>query len=226
MKRIYYKFRGSVVENSGQDAASKIRGKKQLRRLEVVMDVLYAIMIWRAFQLLPRPTKADWSLEGMKAFLSANGLGYVLVVVFILIVIIYWIQNNVLFDNLERTDGKHTALSIAQLFSLLLFLYAIKLGVDVGASAASRVVESSTAFLVGFFSAAAWGYAIKDRRLLAPEVTQQYADTLRKRYYAEPVTAALTIPFAFVGPIAWEISWFLYPFLVKLFKRPPRENVT
>lgn len=214
------------MASSGKDSATGIREARQLRRLEVVMDVVYAIMLWRAFQLLPRPTKADWSLEGMKAFMSANGLGYILVLVFVLLVIIYWIQNNVLFDNLSHTDGKHTALSIAQLFSLLLFLYAIKLGMDVGAGAATRAIESITALLVGLTSAAAWRYAIKNRRLLAPEVTQEYAEKLRKRYYAEPVTAVLTVPFAFVGPIAWELSWFLYPFMVKLFKRAARAKTT
>jgi hypothetical protein len=103
---------------------------------------------------------ADWSLEGMKAFMSANALGYILVLVFVLLVIIYWIQNNVLFNNLDNKDGKHTALSIAQLFSLLLFLYAIKLGMDVGAGAATRAIESITALLVGLTSAAAWGFVV------------------------------------------------------------------
>ena len=211
-----------MMDNGRKDSASQVREAKQLMRLQVVMDVVYAIMLWRAFQLLPRPTKADWSLEGMKAFMSANALGYILILVFVLLVIIYWIQNNVLFGNLDHTDGKHTALSIAQLFSLLLFLYAIKLGMDVGAGAATRAIESITALLVGLTSAAAWGYAIKNRRLLAPEVTQEHAEKLRKRYYAEPVTAFITIPFAFVGPIVWELSWFLYPFMVKLFKRSAR----
>ena len=118
-----------------------------------------------------------------------------------------------------RTDGRHTVLSILQIFSLLLFLYAIKLGIEVGAGAATRAIESITAALVGFVSAAGWRYAIRNRRLLAPEVTDQQAQQLRKRFYAEPVTAAITIPFAFVGPILWEISWFLYPLMVKIFKR-------
>jgi uncharacterized membrane protein len=213
-----------MMDNSRKDTAQLIREEKQLRRLEVVMDVVFALMIWRAFQLLPRPTKGDWTLEGMKAFMSVNALGYVLILVFLLIIIIYWIQNNVLFDNLDHTDGKHTALSILQIFSLLLFLYGIKLGMDVGAGVATRAIESITALLVGLTSAAAWRYAIKDRRLLAPEVTQQHAEKLRKRYYAEPVTAAITIPFAFVGPIIWELSWFLYPFMIKLFKRPHRDK--
>ena len=56
-----------MMDNGKKDTATQVREAKQLRRLEVVMDVVYAILIWRAFQLLPRPTKADWSLEGMKA---------------------------------------------------------------------------------------------------------------------------------------------------------------
>lgn len=151
-------------------------------------------------------------------------MGYVLVLVGLIIIIIYWIQNNTLFDNLERTDGRHTTLSILQIFSLLLFLYAIKLGMEVGTGTATRAIESITAFLVGFVSALRWGYAIKNRRLLSPDVTDQEASRLKKRFYAEPVTAAMTIPFAFVGPIIWEISWFLYPILVKFFKRPGRKK--
>jgi hypothetical protein len=210
------------MDNTQKDAASRVRAAKQLRRLEMVMDVVYALMIWEAFTLISIPTKADWSLAGMKAFMSAHGLGFLVVVVFVLIIIIYWNQNNVLFDNLDHTDGKHTVLSIAQIFSLLLFLYAINLGMDVGPGAVTRVLESLTAFMVGFFSAAAWGYSIKNRRLLAPDVTQGYAAQLKKRYYAEPVSAALTLPFAFIGPIVWELSWFLYPFMVWLFKRAAR----
>jgi len=58
---------------SEKDEASRIREKRQLRRLEVVMDVVYAILIWRAFQLLPRPVKSDRSLEGMKVLCPRIG---------------------------------------------------------------------------------------------------------------------------------------------------------
>lgn len=213
-----------MKDDCNENKAKTRREAKQLRRLEVLMDVVFALMIWRLFQIMPRPSKSDWNPEAIKVFLSANVMGYVLVLVSLIIVIIYWIQNNTLFDNLERTDGRHTTLSILQLFCLLLFLYAIKLGMDVEAGVATRAIESITAALVGFVSAAGWGYAIKNRRLLSPDVTDQEAQRLRKRFFAEPVTAAITVPFAFVGPIIWEISWFLYPLMVKLFKRPSRKD--
>ena len=65
-------------------------------------------------------------------------------------------------------------------------------------------------------------YAIKNHGLLFPEVTEQCAHRLRDRILAEPITACITIPFAFVGPISWEISWLSYPLVVWLVRRRRR----
>jgi len=61
-------------------------------------------------------------------------------------------------------------------------------------------------------------YAIKNHRLLLPEVTVKYAYRLRDRILAEPITAIITIPFAFIGPILWEISWLSYSLVVLLVR--------
>ena len=66
-------------------------------------------------------------------------------------------------------------------------------------------------------------YAIKNHRLLLPEVTEQFAYQLRDRILAEPITAIITIPVAFVGPILWQISWLCYP-LVVVFVRHGRKS--
>ena len=55
--------------------------------------------------------------------------------------------------------------------------------------------------------------------LLDPELSAEDAVHIRQKNMAEPITAAITIPFAFVGPIAWELSWFLYPFIKYLFSK-------
>jgi hypothetical protein len=129
-----------------------------------------------------------------------------------------------LFGNLERTDARHTAFSIFQLFFLLIFLYSIHLGVAVGASVATRVFESCAVILMGIASASAWSYATKNRRLLLPEVSDQYARELADRTLAEPITAIITIPFAFAGPILWEIAWLSYLLVVLVIRR--RRRVT
>jgi hypothetical protein len=66
-----------------------------------MVDVVYAIIIWRAFTLLPRPTAEQLSWEQIGAFLSTNIGSFVSVIIGIVIAIIYWIQNNVRLGNLQ-----------------------------------------------------------------------------------------------------------------------------
>jgi hypothetical protein len=83
-------------------------------------------------------------------------------------------------------------------------------------------LESIAAALVGIAGGWGWLYAIKNHRLLLPEVTEQYARHLRDRILAEPITAIITIPLAFAGPIIWEVSWLSYPLVVWLVRRRRR----
>ncbi len=207
------------MQDEAEDKAKLRRESLQLQRLARMVDVVYAIIIWRAFTLLPRPTAEQLSWEHIGAFLSANIGGFLLVFIGIVVTIIYWIQNNVLFGNLQSTNSRHTILSILQLFLLLVFLVSLRLGIDLGASTGTRALESIAAALVGIAGGWGWSYAIKNHRLLLPEVTEQYAYRLRDRILAEPITAIITIPLAFVGPILWEISWLSYPLVVWLVRR-------
>jgi hypothetical protein len=122
------------------------------------------------------------------------------------------------FGNLQSTDTRHTILSILQLFFLLIFLVSLRLGIDLGASNFTRAFESIAAALVGIAGGGGWLYAFKNHRLLLPEVSEPYAHRLRDRILAEPITAIITIPIAFVGPITWEISWLTYPLVVWLVR--------
>jgi uncharacterized membrane protein len=206
------------MQDEAEDKAKLRRESLQLQRLARMVDVVYAIIIWRAFTLLPRPTAEQLSWEHIGAFLSANIGAFLLVFIGIVVTIIYWLQNNVLFGNLQSTDSRHTILSILQLFFLLVFLVSLRLGIDLGASTGTRALESIAAALVGIAGGWGWLYAIKNHRLLLPEVTEQYARRLRDRILAEPITAIITIPLAFVGPILWEISWLSYPLVVLLIR--------
>ena len=202
------------MQKNEEDKAKHRRASLQLQRLARMIDVVYAILIWRSFMLLPRPTTEQLNWEHIGAFLIANIGGFLAVLIGIIVTIIYWIQNNTLFGNLQSTDSRHTILSILQLFFLLIFLVSLRLGIDLGASNFTRAFESSAAAMVGIAGGWSWLYAIKNHRLLLPEVTEPYAYRLRDRILAEPITALITIPFAFVGPILWELSWLTYPLVV------------
>ena len=206
------------MKDKAEDKAKLRRESLQLHRLARMIDIVYAIIIWRAFTLLPKPTAEQLNWNHIGAFLSDNLGDFLVVIIGIAVTIIYWIQNNTLFGNLRSTDSRHTILSILQLFFLLIFLLSMRLGIELDASIFTRASESIAAALVGIAGAWGWSYAVKNHRLLLPEVTEPYAYGLRDRILAEPITAIITIPIAFVGPILWEVSWLTYPLLVWLVR--------
>lgn len=194
------------------------KNTRQLIRLERLMDVVFALVIWRLFMLLPRPAVGGGEYESVAAMLGANWEIFVVILLATLITIVYWLQNNELFGHLESTDSVHTGLAIFQLIFLLLFLYAIGSGLRFDASPDARVVESVAAMLLGALSYAAWYYAMRKDTLVSKDVSRKKAEAIRQRNLAEPITAAITIPAAFLGPIYWELSWFVYPVLRYLLR--------
>ena len=120
-----------MAENTEIKTTPK-RAILQLNRLVRLIDVVFAIVIWRIFMLIPKPTAANWNWDAIGPFLYDNIMTFVLALIAVAIVIIYWLQSNTLLGNLQRTDGRHAALSILQIFFLLLFLLSIRLGVDLG----------------------------------------------------------------------------------------------
>jgi uncharacterized membrane protein len=191
----------------------------QLFRLERLMDVVFALVIWRIFMILPRPSLDNPEWDTVWDMLISEWPDFVVPVLAILIVIVYWLQNLSLMSRLESTNAIHAGISIFQVFFVLFYLYALGLGIGVGSAADTRVLESFAVFLVGATAYLGWWYAWRKGGLLNSDVTDQEAKAVATANLAEPLTALLTIPAAFIGPWAWEISWFLYPFLRWLFTR-------
>jgi uncharacterized membrane protein len=206
------------------EVMDRLRQELQLRRLITVTDVVYAIILWRAFMLIPRPaaTMTEWTTLG--AYFSEYADGLVIIAVGLLVTIIYWGQSNLLLGSLRKTDTKHTALCILQVFFLLLFLYSLRMGIEVEVGAGPRVFESIAAGLVGATGGVAFVYAARGRRLLREELSSEEAGAISDRTLAEPLTALFTVPFAFMGPWLWEAAWLAYPLVLGLLKRRRRSR--
>ena len=193
--------------------------KKQLLRLERLTDLVYALVIWRIFMLLPRPNFDNPEWDTVMDMLISNWPDFVVPLLSILIVIVFWLQSNSLLSRLKATNPIHTGISIFQVFFVLFYLYALGLGIGVGSAADTRVLESSAAVLIGAIAYLGWWYASGKAALLSENVSDEEAREVAQANFAEPITALLTIPAAFIGPWAWEVSWFLYPFLKWFFGR-------
>ena len=181
------------------------RDERQLRRLQTLMDVVFGVLIIRLFMILPAP---EVVLEGGVDPLTIFGRGnFLMFIIGILLVSIYWFQSNKTNGNLVATDVKHSFLSILQMLFLLLYFYSISLDAATESDALALFMQSVTLSLAGFTGVAAWVYVANHAELLSEAVSEKEANEITTNILSEPISAAITIPFAFVGPIAWNISW-------------------
>jgi uncharacterized membrane protein len=193
------------------------REGRELRRLESLIDTVFAIVIVLMVFDLPDPDESiAFELASFVAFQVDSLLVAMLGVI---VVLVYWFQSNLLLGNLDRTNGAHAALSLLQIILVLIYLLSVSLGISVGNEPLVLALQSITAALVGFAAAAAWWYASYKRRLLTPDISDDEVAALRLRVLAEPLTAVLTLVLAYVSAVAWELGWLAYPLIAAMLRK-------
>ena len=187
--------------------AQKERDTQQLRRLQTLMDVVFGLLIFRLFTLLPHPIRPETGDFDPLLIFTESGASFVMFVIGFVLISIYWFQNNKTMGNLVSTDGKHASLLILQLAFLLIYFYSIRLDIETDSDMLALFMQSVSLALTGFAGVAAWIYASKRPELVSEAVTPEEANELKISILAEPLAAVVTIPFAFVGPGIWNLSW-------------------
>jgi len=183
--------------------------RSQLERLSVLTDVVYGVALVLVVSWLPLPEEshasgAVWLLD-LWAEYSQNIIAVVIGLVFS---IMYWIRSNTLMTALDRTDGVHTGLSIASVFFLLLLLYIVRVSAEVAAPS-RRAGESVAVALIGLAAGAAWWWA-RRHGLVREGISKNEMLGVQIEAFAEPMAALVTLPFAYVGELAWNLAWFAY----------------
>jgi uncharacterized membrane protein len=213
MKRVISKMFADKPATPGQVQ----RETRELRRLETLIDVVFALVIVVIVFDLPEPD--DTTVFDLADFIAFRVESLIVAMLGIIVVLVYWFQNNLLLGNLRRTDGKHAAMSLLQVFFVLVYLLSVTLGISVGNEPLVLAAQSVAAALVGFVAASAWWYASRNRRLLTAEISDDEVSALRLRVLGEPLTAVLTLALAFVSATAWEIGWLAYPLIAAILSK-------
>ncbi len=211
---------GSRQEVTG---ALKERGAKQLLRLAILVDVLFAMMIYKLFTFLPRPEIEGFSKEDLVELLATSYLNYMVMVVGFVLILIYWMQSNVQFGNLVRTDGKHATLALLQVISLFIYLYFVGLDVEFEGTVIVMQMQSVFLALSGFFGIWAWQYTIRNG-LISEHIGREEQNKVSLRLLPEPVVSVLTFPFTLLGPDVWSLSWLLLIPVGYLLKKRSRKH--
>lgn len=201
--------------------AARARGARQLLRLEVMIDVLFALMIYKLFTFMPSPQIDGFGREELYKVLTESYLNYTVILIGLVLVIIYWSMNNLQFGNLVRTDGKHATLSILQVFALMLYIYFVRLDAEFPGEVLLMQMQSVFLALAGFLSVATWHYALKNG-LVSEDPTDLEKEKMYMKLMPEPIVSVLTFPLAFFGPLVWTLGWLLLipvGYLSKLFQK-------
>jgi uncharacterized membrane protein len=198
--------------------------RSQLERLATLTDVVYAVALVLIIQWLPMPEESQaegvvWLIDLFAEYASS----IVAVLIGLVFVILYWIRSNTLITALDRTDSVHTGLSIASVFFLLLLLYVVRVSGEVAASS-RRAGESVAVALIGLAAAAAWWRA-RRKGLVREGLSKERRVGIQVEAFTEPVAALISLPFAFVGELAWNLSWLVIIPVTAVLRRRARKSV-
>ena len=197
--------------------------RSQLTRLATLTDVVYAVGLVLVIQWLPLPEESHSGGVVWIADLWAEyATNIVAVIIGLIFIILYWIRSNTLMTALDHTDGVHTGLSIVSVFFLLLLLYVVRVSEQVAAPS-RRAGESIAVALIGLAAGAAWWHA-RRKGLVREGISAKEMLAVQIEAFAEPVSALVTLPFAFVGEAAWNLAWFAYVPIAALLRKRGTER--
>ncbi len=181
--------------------------RRYLDRLETLVDSIYALVIVIIVAGFPSARDFDGTFSTPWEFLSqysaelvAPGLGLILI-------IMYWAQSNAQLGKLKRTDTWHATLVIVQVILLLTYVYSVDFLLDFPGDTTVLTAQSVIFLLMGVVSYIAWLRAIRGRRLINHQISDQDLLNISRKILPEPLAAFITIWFSFLGSTAWELAW-------------------
>jgi len=201
-----------------EEPAGNEIGRAQLMRLGQLTDVVYAAALVMIIFWLPRPDESLVEGEVWLLQLFADHAGNLIsAFIGLVFVILYWLRSNILLSALDRTDGMHTAFSIASVFFLLLLMYMVRVSAELAAPS-RRAGESCAVALIGITAAAAWWWAGR-KDLVRKGITPDQRLKAQLEAFSEPLTALVTLPFAYVGELSWNLAWLAYIPIAAILRR-------
>ena len=196
---------GIITEKKRSQADLK-HDERLLNRIQTLIDVVYGLILFQLFLLLPKPTKELIAADKLSELFQENGAMMLTVVIGIVWVIIYWGQSNTQFGYLKRTNKTLSSLAIIQLFLLMLYLYFIKLDNETGGDVLALFSQSICLALAGFMGVFSWFYATRNN-MLFDDLESDEQQSMYYKFMPEPIAALITVPLAFVDVFWYTVGW-------------------
>jgi len=184
------------------------RGKGILSSLKIVVNVLYALLIFQTFLILPRPDDPELKYLSLLQIFSENAMKLVVIVVGLILIITYWIQTNKQLGNLVRSSPIHASLAIVQMVCLMLYLYFVRFDMEFDGMTLALQMESVFLALAGLIGVYNWMY-VRKNELTSDQIDKREERAMLFQFLPEPMASLFSLPFATLGPGAWTLSFLI-----------------
>ena len=186
--------------------AEKERGINLLNSIKIVVNVLFALLIFQVFLILPRPGDPELEIKLLEQIFADHTMGLLTILVGLILIIVYWIQSNLLLGNINRSTPTHAVLSLVQVFFLMIYLYFLRFDMEYDGMTIALQMESVFLALAGFVGAFNWRYA-NSINLTSDKISEKEELDLFYKILPEPLASLFTLPFAILGPGIWTLAF-------------------
>jgi hypothetical protein len=205
-KNVLSKIKEVIRVENNPDSAEFERGVGILNSIKIVVNVLYALLIFQVFLILPRPEDPELITLSLDQLFQDNMLTLLVIGIGIILILIYWIQFNRQMGNLVRSSPIHASIAILQMVSLMLYLYFLRFDVEFDGLILALQMESIFLALAGFLGVLNWKYA-RYNKLTSDKINDQEEKDLFYSLLPEPLASLFTLPFAQFGADIWTIAF-------------------
>jgi hypothetical protein len=188
--------------------AEKERGREVLFSLKVLMNVLFALLIFQAFLILPRPEDPELEYYTLTQIFEGNIDKLMVMLIGLVLIVIYWIQINKQLGNLVRSSMFHAGVGVAQMICLMLYLYFVRFDMEFEGLIIALQMQSIFLALAGFLGVFNWVYARK-HKLTSNQINDKEEKSMFFQLLPEPSAALFALPFASISPEAWSLSFLI-----------------
>lgn len=188
--------------------AQKERGREFLFSLKILTNVVFALLLFQIFMILPRPDDPLLEYYTLGQIFSGYTDKLVVILIGLILVVVYWIQINKQLGNLIRSSGFHASMAVSQLFCLMLYLYFVRFDMEFDGLEIALQMQSVFLALAGFIGVFNWVYARRNG-LTSKMINDQEEKYMSYQLLPEPSAALFSLPFAGFGPEAWTLSFLI-----------------
>ena len=177
-----------------------------IQRLARLSDIIFAVAMTILAIVFAPVSMDDISPDTAAQVLLQQLPGLGIYALTFLTLAFYWFNHVNQFKHYQKTDAIHTFLTLLGLLFVVLLTYASDLSEAAEGAFIINLFYSSAAIGIGIFSAAAWIYGTQNRRLVAPDLSDETIRHIRQESFIEPSIYLLAIGVGWLVPWGWSIT--------------------